>query len=135
MKEWVRNIYFLSTSQFSYSKMSKASNNYMAPQREDNKIVTQLRIINKQIEQMTNEFGDRLARLERQHFNDHGVVKLRLKLGEFNVIRVVRRVNTNMDEFVANNTNMSDVDFEDVSVGQGEFWTAAKLSVFRRKKW
>jgi len=91
----------------------------MAPQREDNEIVTQLRIINKQIDQMTNKFGDRLARLERQHFNDHGMVKLRPKLGEFNVIRVVMRVNTNMDEFVANNMNMSDVDFKDMSMGQG----------------
>jgi hypothetical protein len=34
MREWVKNIYFLSTNQFSYSKMSEASNN-MAPQRGD----------------------------------------------------------------------------------------------------
>jgi hypothetical protein len=33
---------------------------------------------------------------------------------EFNVRMVVKWVNTNMDEFVADNTNMNDVDFEDV---------------------
>ena len=46
----------------------------MAIKRRDNEIVTQLRIMNHQIDQMTNEFGDRLDRLERQHVNDHGRV-------------------------------------------------------------
>jgi hypothetical protein len=32
-------------------------------------------------------------------------------------MRVVRRVNTNMDKFVADNIDMSGVDFKDVSVG------------------
>ena len=67
------NVYLLSTNQFSNSKMSKISNN-MAIKRRDNEIVTQLRIMNHQIDQMTNEFGDRLDRLERQHVNDHGRV-------------------------------------------------------------
>jgi hypothetical protein len=31
---------------------------------------------------------------------------------EFNVMRAVRRVNIDVDEFVVNNTNMSDVDFK-----------------------
>ena len=32
----------------------------------------------------------------------------------------VRRVNTNVNEFITNNADMSDVDFEDVSVGHGK---------------
>jgi hypothetical protein len=47
VNEGVRNIYFLSTNQFSDSKTSKASNN-MAPPRRDNEIVTQLSIMNQQ---------------------------------------------------------------------------------------
>jgi len=43
----------------------------MTPYRGDNEIVTELRIINQRMNQMTNEFGDRLDRLERQHVNDH----------------------------------------------------------------
>jgi hypothetical protein len=35
-------------------------------------------------------------------------------------MRVVRRVNTNVDEFVADNANISYVDFEDVFTGHGE---------------
>jgi hypothetical protein len=65
---------------------------------------------------MTNEFGDKL----RQHVDDCGRVEIRPKQREFNVKRVVRRVNTNMDEFITDNTNMHNVDFEDVSVGHGE---------------
>jgi len=59
--------------------------------------------MNQQMDQMANEFGGRLDRMERQH-----------------VKRVVRWVNTNMDEFVADNTDISDVDFKDVSVEHGE---------------
>ena len=73
MREWVRNIYFLSTNQFSYSKMLEASNN-MAPKREDNEIVTQLCIINQQMDWMANKFEDRF---ERQCVNDHGEVQNR----------------------------------------------------------
>jgi len=50
--------------------MLEASNN-MTPYRGDNKIVTELHIINQRMNQMTNEFGDRLDRLERQRANDH----------------------------------------------------------------
>jgi hypothetical protein len=39
MRDWVRNIYFLSTNQFLDLKMLEASNN-MATQRRGNKIVT-----------------------------------------------------------------------------------------------
>jgi len=35
-------------------------------------------------------------------------------------MRAVRRVNIDVDEFVVNNTNMSDVDFKDVSVRHEE---------------
>jgi hypothetical protein len=35
---------------------------------------------------------------------------------------VVRWVNTNMDEFVVDNIDMSDVDFKDVSMGHEEFF-------------
>jgi hypothetical protein len=47
--------------------------------------------------QMANEFGNRL---ERQHVNDHSRVKIRPEPREFNVRMIVRRVNTNIDEFV-----------------------------------
>jgi len=63
-------MYFLLANQFSDSKMLEASNN-MTPYRGDNKIVTELHIINQRMNQMTNEFGDRLDRLERQRANDH----------------------------------------------------------------
>jgi hypothetical protein len=53
------NVYLLSTNQFSNSKISKVSNN-MATKRRDNEIETQLHIINQWMDQMTNEFGDRL---------------------------------------------------------------------------
>jgi hypothetical protein len=66
VREWVRNIYLLLTNQFLDLKMSKASNN-MTPHRGDNEIVTQLRIMNQQMDQMANEFGGRLDRMERQH--------------------------------------------------------------------
>jgi hypothetical protein len=58
------------------------------------------------MDQMTNEFGDRLDKLERQCANDH--------------CRVVRQVNIVVDEFVANNMDISDVDFDDVSMGHWE---------------
>ena len=61
---------------------------------------------------MANEFGDRL---ERQHVNDHGRVKIRLERREFNVRMVVRQVNTNVDKFVAGNADIRDLDFKDVS--------------------
>jgi len=88
-----------------------------APQRGDNEIVTQLRIMNQQMDQMANEFGNRL---ERKHVNYHGKVQIRHEGIEFNITGAVRQVNTNMNEFVAYNTNMSDVDFEKLSVGHGE---------------
>jgi hypothetical protein len=39
----------------------------MTPHRGDNEIVTQLRIMNQRMDQMANEFGGRLDRMERQH--------------------------------------------------------------------
>jgi hypothetical protein len=35
--------------------------------------------MNQHMDQMTNEFGDRLDRLERQHVNDHNRVQIRLE--------------------------------------------------------
>jgi hypothetical protein len=46
----------------------------MAPKRGDNKIVTQLCIINQRMDWMANKFGDRF---ERQCVNDHGEVQNR----------------------------------------------------------
>jgi len=96
--------------------MSEASNN-MSPQRGDNKIVTQIRIINQQMDWLTNKFGDKL---ERKYVNNHGRVQIRSERREFNARRDVRRVDTNMDEFMVNSVNISDVDFEDVFVGHWE---------------
>jgi hypothetical protein len=67
--------------------------------------------------QMTTEFGDRL---ERQCANDHGEVQNRPKRREFNVNRAIKRVNTDVDKFVYDNADMSDVDFKDVSMGYRE---------------
>jgi hypothetical protein len=50
--------------------MLELSNN-MTPDREDNEIVTHLRIMNQQMDKMTNEFGDML---DMQCANDHGRV-------------------------------------------------------------
>jgi hypothetical protein len=76
VKEWVENIYFLSTNQFSYSKMLEGSNN-MVPQRRYNEIVNQLRIMNQRMDQMVNDFRDRLDKLERKCVNDHDGVQNR----------------------------------------------------------
>jgi hypothetical protein len=62
--------------------------------------------MNQRMDQMANKFGDRLDRLKRQHVNNHSMVQIKPKWGEFNVRRVVRQVNTNMDEFVADNVNI-----------------------------
>jgi hypothetical protein len=35
--------------------------------------------MNQWMDQMTNKFGDRLDRLEKQHVNDHGRVQIRLE--------------------------------------------------------
>ena len=69
---------------------------------------------------MANEFKDRLDMLDRKHVNDHCRVQNKPERKEFNVKRVVRRVNTNVDEFVIDNIDMSNVDFKDVSMGHGE---------------
>jgi len=69
------------------------------------------------MDQMTDEFGDRLV---RQHVNGCGGVQNRLDKKEFNVRRVVRRVNTDIDEFVACNTDIGNIDFDNVFVGNGE---------------
>jgi len=66
---------------------------------------------------MANKFGDRL---ERQRANDHDGVQNRPKQRGFNVRRVIRRVNTDVDEFMADNANLSNVDFEDVSIEHRE---------------
>jgi len=76
--------------------------------------------MNQQINRMANEFEDRLDRLERQHVNYNGRIQIKPVQRECNVNRVVRQVNTNIDAFVADNTDMSDVDFEDVSIRHGE---------------
>jgi hypothetical protein len=68
---------------------------------------------------MANKFRDRL---ERQHTNDHGRVQNRPKQRGFNVRRVIRRVNTDVDEFMADNANLSNVDFEDVSIEHREYF-------------
>ena len=98
--------------------MSKANNN-MAPYKGDSEIITRLCIMNQQMDQITNEFGDRLDRLERQRVNDHNMVQIRPERKEFNVRRGVMRVNPNVDTFVTDNAK-SNVDFEDVSVRHGE---------------
>ena len=72
--------------------------------------------MNQWMDWMINEIGDRLYKLERQHVNNHGRVWIRPERREFNVRRVVRWVNTNMDKFMADNVDMSDVSFEDVSM-------------------
>ena len=55
-----------------------------------------------------------------QYINDHGRIQIRPEQREFNVRRVVRRVDTNVDQFVGDNADMSDVDFEDVFMGHEE---------------
>jgi hypothetical protein len=70
--------------------------------------------MNQRMDKMANEFED------IQCANDHGGIQNRLEWREFNVRRIVRWVNIDVDEFVADNVNMSDVDFEDVSLGHGE---------------
>jgi len=67
--------------------------------------------MNQHMDQMTNEFGDRLDRLERQRVNDYNRVQIRLEQ---------RKFNTNVDAFVADNTNISAISFEDVSMRHGE---------------
>jgi hypothetical protein len=99
--------------------MLEGSNN-MATQRRDNEIVNQLRIMNQRMDQMANDFRDRLDKLERKCVNDHDGVQNRSERREFNIRRVVRGVNTNVNEFMASNMDISDVDFEDVFVGHGE---------------
>jgi len=47
-------------------------------------------------------------------------VQNRLDKKEFNIRKVVRRVNIDMDEFVAYNTDMDNIDFDNVFVGNGE---------------
>ena len=71
---------------------------------------------------MANKFGNRLDTLKRQHVNYYGRVQIRLKQREFNIRRVVRRVNTNVDEYVADNMDTSDADFKYMSVGHENFF-------------
>jgi hypothetical protein len=63
--------------------MLEASNN-MTPYREDNEIVTQLRIMIQLIDQMTNEFRDMLDRLKRQYVNI--IVGFKLDLSKENLM-------------------------------------------------
>jgi len=67
------------SNQFLDSMMLKASND-MAPKRGDNEIVTWVRIMNQRMNWMTNEFGDKLDRLERQHVKS-GLGEENLMLG------------------------------------------------------
>ena len=55
-----------------------------------------------------------MDKLKRQHVNNHGRVQIRPEQREFNVKRVVRRVNTNMDTFVVDNADTSEVYFDNV---------------------
>jgi hypothetical protein len=50
----------------------------MAPRRGDSD-VSQLYIMNQRMDQMTNEFGGRLDRLNRQYVNDYCRVQIRSK--------------------------------------------------------
>jgi hypothetical protein len=59
-------------------------------------------------------------RSERQHANDHSGVQNRPKRRKFNVRRAVKRVNTDLDEFVDDNIDMSDADFDNMFMGNGE---------------
>jgi len=63
--------------------MLEASNN-MTPYRENNEIVTQLRIMIQLIDQMTNEFRDMLDRLKRQYVNI--IVGFKLDLSKENLM-------------------------------------------------
>jgi hypothetical protein len=63
--------------------MSEASNN-ITPYRGDNEIVTQLRIMIQLIDQMTNEFRNRLDRLKRQYVNI--IVGFKLDLSKENLM-------------------------------------------------
>jgi hypothetical protein len=47
-------------------------------------------------------------------------VQIKPEQRESNVRMVVRWVNINVDEFVANNINMSDIDFKDAFLGHRE---------------
>jgi len=76
--------------------------------------------MNRQMDRMPNEFGDKLNRLEKKLPNDYGGVQNRLEKREFNVRRVVRRFNINLDEFVTDNTEMDNVNFDNVYVGHKE---------------
>jgi hypothetical protein len=58
--------------------MSQACNN-ITPWRGDSEIVSQLYIMNQRMDQMTNEFGGRLDRLNRQYVNDYCRVQIRSK--------------------------------------------------------
>lgn len=76
-----------------------------------------------------------MDRLERQRVNDHDMVQIRPERKEFNIKRIVMQVNTNMDKFVANNTNMSNVDFEDVSIRHGERFGQQRNCQFKGKRY
>jgi hypothetical protein len=56
----------------------------MTPYRGDNEIVTQLRIMIQLIDQMTNEFRNRLDRLKRQYVNI--IVGFKLDLSKENLM-------------------------------------------------
>jgi len=66
---------------------------------------------------MADEFGDRWV---RQHSNGYGGVQNRLDKKKFNVRKVVKRVNTDMDEFVAYNTDIGNINFDNVFMGNGK---------------
>jgi hypothetical protein len=69
------------------------------------------------MDQMADEFGDRWV---RQHSNGYGGVQNRLDKKKFNVRKVVKRVNTDMDEFVAYNTDIGNINFDNVFMGNGK---------------
>ena len=66
---------------------------------------------------MANEFG---YRLERQHDNDHSGAQNRPKRRKFNVMKAIKGVNTDLDEFMDDKINMSAADFHNMFTGNGE---------------
>ena len=63
---------------------------------------------------MGNAFGDKLNRLRGNMTIIMVGVQNRLEQREFNIRSAFMQFNTDMDKFVTGNTNMNDVDFENV---------------------
>ena len=68
---------------------------------------------------MTNGFENKFDSLEKKHANDHYGDSQQVRV---NVRRVIRPVNTDVDEFMTDNTNMSDDEFNEMLVGDREYF-------------